>query len=77
MLMHQLVQGYQFLGIRKHSFPVFMNFPSVSKHQASKEMVLILFCSIFSFQLIGITFAHHNKRKNNSTINIRQSERFY
>ena len=60
MLMHQLVQGYQFPQIRKISFLVFINFPSVSKDQALEKSFLTLFCPVFSFQLVHVAITHHN-----------------
>ena len=35
--------------------PVFVHFSSVSRHQASEQMVLTLLHSVFSFQIISVT----------------------
>ena len=36
-------------------FPVLVHFSSVSRHRASEQMVLTLFYSVFSFQILSVT----------------------
>ena len=61
------MQGYtKSQALASFYFQVFINFPSISKDQATKEIVLTLFHPVFSFKPVGVTIASHDKA--NSTL---------